>query len=201
MSDYIEKLTELEWIALGLGTQLLKFNKYKSICQLWDPALTVYMIMDGDIGVLTERRSKYTDDIIAQYKVAEMKPGMGFGEIGVLYGANRTASCVCLTEVYVMAIDHKIFQKILGDHVRELNLMRIQFLSNLKIFQGWDRGSLGGLLNHIYVRSPKHSSYIYKKGQDNKNIYIVVTGELEIVAEYDEKLELEKNKEIAYKNN
>jgi len=68
--------------------------------------------------------------------------------------------------------------------VRDLNLNRIKFLSNLKIFENWDRGGLDGLLKHIYLRSPKHSTYLYKKGEINLNIYIVVTGELEIVAEY-----------------
>lgn len=119
--------------------------------------------------------------------MAVIKPGVSFGEIGVLYNSNRTASCIALNDVYVIAIDQEIFQKILGDYVRDMNDMRINFLSNLKIFQNWDRGSLGGLLTHIYLRSPKHSSYIYQKGDINQNIYIVVTGELEIVAEYDQK--------------
>lgn len=197
----MDKLTDMDWICLGLGAELRKFDPFKPICQIWDLALTVYFNVEGDIGVAIERRGKYTQQFMDEFQVAVIKPGISFGEIGVLYGANRTASCVALNEVFCLAIDNKIFQKILGDYVRDLNNMRIQFLSNLKIFQNWDRGSLGGLLTHIYLRSPKHSTYIYQNGESNKNIYIVVTGELEIVAEYNQKQELEQNKEIAYKNN
>lgn len=42
--------------------------------------------------------------------VGVIKPGISFGELGVLYGSERTASCVSLTDVYCIAIDCVIFQ-------------------------------------------------------------------------------------------
>lgn len=42
---------------------------------------------------------------------------------------------------------------------------------------------------------------MYKKGEINKNIYIVVEGAVEIIMEYDQNAELESNKQIAFKNN
>jgi CRP-like cAMP-binding protein len=194
-------MTDMDWIALGLGARVVKYNPYKPICQIWDKALTVYFNLEGDISVAIERRGKYNQEFLDQYQVAVIKAGISFGEIGVLYGENRTASCIAINDVYVIAIDHEIFQYILGDNVRDMNIFRIQMLMSLKIFQNWDRAALATLLKYIYIRSPKHSEYIYKKGEQNLNIYIVVTGELEIVAEYDQKKELEQNKEIAYKNN
>lgn len=47
--------------------------------------------------------------------VGVIKPGISFGELGVLYGSERTASCVSLTDVYCIAIDATVFQEILGD--------------------------------------------------------------------------------------
>jgi CRP-like cAMP-binding protein len=57
--------------------------------------------------------------------VGVIKPGISFGELGVLYGSERTASCVSLTDVYCIGIDAIIFQHILGDQVRNLNNKRL----------------------------------------------------------------------------
>lgn len=118
--------------------------------------------------------------------MAILKAGISFGELGVLYQTNRTASCIALTKVTVMSIHYKIFQAILGDYIKNLNRKRFEYLSKLRIFNGWDRSKLGGLLNHIYVRQPMHSEYIYKTGGYDQNIYVIITGEVEITIECDE---------------
>lgn len=184
-ADYMTRLTDLDWLALGLGCVVKKYPPFKPICRIWDPSKTVYFNLEGDIGVVLERFGTFTKEIMDEHSVAVLKPGVSIGEIGVLYNSNRTASCIALTDVYVIAIDQGIYQKILGDYVRDMNEMRIRVLSNLKLFQNWDRISLVGLLKHLYLRSPKHSSYIYRAGEVNQNIYIVAEGELEIVADYD----------------
>lgn len=48
-----------------------------------------------------------------------------------------------------------------------------------------------GILPHIFLRNPNHGTFVYKKGEVNKNIYIVVEGAVEIVTDYDQKAELE----------
>jgi len=105
----MEKLSDLDWISLGLGSNMVKFEPMKPICQLWDLALTVYFIAEGNISVVTERRNKYNQEIIDEFQVAVLKPETGFGEPSVLYGETRTASCVALDDVYCISIDHKIF--------------------------------------------------------------------------------------------
>lgn len=92
-------------------------------------------------------------------------------------------------------MDDKIFRSVLGTYIKDLNQGRLKYLQNLKIFDGWDRVSLVGLLTHIYVRSPKRDDYIYKEGEKNNNIYIVVIGELELVKKYDPKKEKKQKKE------
>lgn len=92
-----------------------------------------------------------------------------------------------LTQTILLGIDHIPFRHILADYVKEMNKNRFEILSKLKIFQGWDRAKLGGLLNHIYIRSPLRSSYIYEAGQKDENIYVVVSGECEIMATIKEK--------------
>ena len=50
-SDYMDKLTILDWICLGLGAKIVKFEPLKAICLYWDKALTVYFNLEGEIGV------------------------------------------------------------------------------------------------------------------------------------------------------
>lgn len=79
--------------------------------------------------------------------------------------------------------------------------MRLKYLSALKLFSAWDHASLAGLLNYIYLRTPKHGSYVYRKGEENNNIYIVVSGELEITIDYRLQDVIEEDKGIEFKNN
>jgi CRP-like cAMP-binding protein len=106
--------------------------------------------------------------------------GVSFGELGVLYGTNRTASCVPIQKVILLRLEGEIFKAILGDHLRELNRVKFDILSKLKIFFGWDRSELTGLLSHIYLRSPDHNSYVYRRGDVNTNLYIILEGEVEL---------------------
>ena len=85
------------------------------------------------------------------------------------------------------------FQSTLGEHVLSLNRERFDILTNTKLFYQWDWARLGGILNHIYVRNPDHSSYVYKKGAKDLNIYVIVSGELEITVPY-EYMDEEKTK-------
>lgn len=112
--------------------------------------------------------------------IAKLFRGISFGELGVLYGENRTASCVALNKVTVISLGSEIFKEILGDHIRDLNAHRFDILSKIKIFLGWDRSKLGGLLSHIFVRSPNHLTHVYQRGQVDQNIYIIISGEIEI---------------------
>lgn len=110
----------------------------------------------------------------------------------------RTASCIAETKTSCISLDHEIFKLILANHVRELNKKRLLYLSNIKLFRNWDRPSLAGLLSYLYLRNPKHGTYLYEEGTENNNIYIVVSGELELVANYRLKEAIEKEKHMGF---
>ena len=166
-SDYTDLLTRRDWLALGLSCKVKIYDEYQPICRIFEPAMEVFLILDGKIAVTKERKKVYNAEVLEGKCMAVMKAGISFGELGVLYQTNRTASCIALTKVTVISLDFKIFQAILGDYIKNLNKTRFENLSKLRIFNGWDRAKLGGLLNHIYVRQPMHSEYIYKTGGDD----------------------------------
>ena len=88
-----------------------------------------------------------------------------------------------------------IFNKVLGNHVRKFNKIRIGHLKNLKLFAEWDRPALYSLLTYMYVRNPSINQYVYRKGDTNENIYIVISGELDLVIDFDYEKEREENRD------
>lgn len=103
-----------------------------------------------------------------------------------------------------MGINGETFKEVLGDYIRHLNRTRCDILSKINIFKNLDRNKLYGILNHIYVRSPLHSTYVYKAGQVNKDIYVIVEGEVEITIDYElldeEKTMGKSDKGLGYTN-
>jgi len=87
--EYQDALQPIDWVALAISADIKFFSPYSSICQIWEIAVTVYLNIQGDIGVVTDRRNRYTKDYMKENRVAFIKPGTSFGEIGVLYGSSR----------------------------------------------------------------------------------------------------------------
>lgn len=87
--EYQKSLKPIDWIALALSANIEEFEPYSPICQMYDIAVTVYMNIEGTIGVITDRKNRYTKEFLKDNKTAFIKPGLSFGEIGVLYGASR----------------------------------------------------------------------------------------------------------------
>ena len=61
-----------------------------------------------------------------------------------------------------------------------MNKQRLEILSKTKIFHNWDRARLGAMLSFIYLVTPTKNQYVFKKGELNDSIYIIVSGEVEL---------------------
>lgn len=63
---------------------------------------------------------------------------------------------------------------------------RIKILKNLKIFNFWKKSHLAGLSMNIITRSISKGNYVYKKGTTKSHyIFILVSGEIEVIAHID----------------
>ena len=78
-----------EWMSLGLSAGIRVFEPYETICKMLQPARIVYLILSGHIIVTKERKKKYNQENLEGKVLAYLKPGMSFGEIGVLYNSKR----------------------------------------------------------------------------------------------------------------
>ena len=82
-------MKEEDWINLGLTSQIRVFHPFQAICKINETALTVYLILDGEIAVTKLRKKTYTKNNLTGKVIAVMKPGISFGEIAVLYKIKR----------------------------------------------------------------------------------------------------------------
>ena len=89
-----------------------------------------------------------------------------------------TPRCACLK------IEGTIYKALFGPHLKDLNNLRLEYLSNMPLFGNWDRSNLLALLPHISLVTKSHDEYVYKAGEIDKYIYVVMAGELEIIATY-----------------
>lgn len=88
-SRYDGLMRDTEWMSLGLSATIKTFGPYETICKRLQPARVVYLILSGDIIVTKERKKKLSKEKLEGKILAFLKPGMSFGEIGVLYNTKR----------------------------------------------------------------------------------------------------------------
>lgn len=78
-----------EWMSLGLSATIKTFGPYETICKMDHSARVVYLILSGDIIVTKKKKNKFKKEELEGKILAFLKPGMSFGEIGVLYNSKR----------------------------------------------------------------------------------------------------------------
>lgn len=92
------------------------------------------------------------EDIESQGQVLNsLKAKQSLGQIGVLYGTNRTANCVALAKVLILSMNGEVFNDILGDKAKMLEGVKVGALNKIRIFQGWERASLSKVITHLDI--------------------------------------------------
>jgi CRP-like cAMP-binding protein/Fe-S-cluster-containing hydrogenase component 2 len=85
---------------------MVDFGPDTFICKEGDPADAFYLVRVGFVKVSQKRAG---GDVVLQY----LGPGQYFGEIGLIEGGKRTASCTALDHVELIKINKKDFDNLL----------------------------------------------------------------------------------------
>ena len=56
---------------------------------MFEASNEVFLILTGEVAVTVEMRKVYTKEILQESTLAVLKPGISFGELGVLYQTPR----------------------------------------------------------------------------------------------------------------
>lgn len=113
-------------------------------------------------------------------KVAKLKAGSSFGEIGLLEQGRRTASIRALTECHFAALDKKEFESILLRHQKKEQTEAIKVLEGISMFQDLEDRTLKGLRYLLKKRIKPRGSYLFKEGEESRSIFILISGSLRL---------------------
>lgn len=89
-------------------TRVIQIKLYKQgdvVIKEGDPAKAMFFVIKGSIQIVSED---------GEFVVCEMNEGSFFGEIGILFDANRTATVVCKTKCVLAVLKREEFQHTLA---------------------------------------------------------------------------------------
>ncbi|KAM3139518.1 Cyclic nucleotide-binding domain-containing protein 2 [Paramecium bursaria] len=197
INKFKEKLDNTSFLDLVREMNVEHIDKFKTVFRYGDSGKKMYFILQGEIGVFIPK-SKYSEDQIydRQYKtfdeiikhafsdysyVASKKQGEVFGEIAIEQKVTRTATIVTKTDCTFAIITYDLFQRILSAFQYQITTQKLEFLQKIPIFQNWLRQHKLVLLNSLELINYHSGLYVYQRHMIDEHIYLVVTGEIELI--------------------
>jgi len=173
-------LNEADWDSLQEACLLKSYEMFKPVFETNSPSINVYILLKGQISIIKPRHNSYDKQTLDQEGITKLGSGCLIGESGVLYNEKRSAGAVAYTQCICIEIQGQIFQKILGKLVLSQDKKLTSITDKCRILRLMPVTSMRSLLE--YGQFSKHfvHEYIYKGGDKNKFIYIVISGELEV---------------------
>jgi len=107
--DFLQGLKESEISMLAEDLSHHLFGRGEAICKQGEPGSTFYIIKSGLIAVKVKK-----DD--AEVEVARLQPGSYFGEMSLLAGDARSATCVAFEDSELLCLDRETFGVLLQEN-------------------------------------------------------------------------------------
>jgi CRP-like cAMP-binding protein len=107
--DILQPLKEEEQTMLAEDLSHHLFGKGEAVCKQGDPGSTFYIIKSGLIAVKVRK-----DEV--DVEVARLQPGSYFGEMSLLAGDARSATCVALEDSELLCLDRDSFGVLLQEN-------------------------------------------------------------------------------------
>jgi len=95
---------------------------------------------------------------------------------------NRSATCITIKGCLLLEISGSVFREIMGEEIRQLTSLRVLLMSKILLFKPWDWNKVAALRSHTKMKKLYNGEHVYSIGEHDENIYIVVSGELELYA-------------------
>ena len=82
----------------------------------------------------------------------------------------------------MIAVAKEPFLRTMGDVMRQANYSRIELIKKLPLFAEWSMAQIASLFRHCVKKEFGYSRLLYKQGERDENVYIVLKGEVEVVS-------------------
>lgn len=177
-------LPEDAFIALFEKCPLQRFDEGQLVFEQGDKADAFYVICGGAVRV-------FRTDGDARKDLATLEEGSFFGEMALLSEAPRSASVEAAGEdTQVLAISAEILTELSAAHPSVAAALkkfcRQRMLSNLMnhaaLFAPFSRGDRRDLIQKFRARDVKRGDVLVQEGQRSDGLYVVLSGEVEVVA-------------------
>jgi CRP-like cAMP-binding protein len=184
MDKILSRLHFFFKFSLDIRVQIYKIG---SVCHFYSGKIiftegeigkNMYVILKGSVSI-----EKKTEDI-NNYPVIvnSLYDGNHFGDLSFVGGLNsdplneRTVTCICSEDTYLMAIPKKKYQKILLEVQKEQIENKLNFFCGLNIFKGIDSSLLMSLATNIKLETFELDEVIVKQGEIPKGLYVIYSG-------------------------
>jgi len=156
------------------------FKKDDTIIRYGDQGKEYYILARGCVKVILYNNGTDPKDPELEQKIMltkEMKPGVGFGELALLYNDKRSASIVAQEDCQTYTLDGAIFKAMMVKASIQQRTMKAGFLDQMKIFTNLDRFQKLKLIDALTTKSYKDGEIIFNEGDEGKEFYIIEKGE------------------------
>ncbi len=104
--DLFAKLADEDLDVIARGMRRRLFAKGEVIVRQGAPGDSLFLIADGEVGVVLSVDG-------AERQVATLNAGDLFGELSLMTGEARTATCIAVKDAHVHEVDHTLFRTLL----------------------------------------------------------------------------------------
>jgi small-conductance mechanosensitive channel/CRP-like cAMP-binding protein len=145
--DLFSPLGQPDRELLARTMKQVRFANGEQIIRQGEPGDSLYLIQDGNVVVRLAVEG-------AEREVASLKAGDFFGEMSLMTGEKRTATCAATSDVECYVIDHEAFQRVLAAKPE----VAVQISSILGTRQGMLEGERENLSAEARVRRAAENS-------------------------------------------
>lgn len=129
-----------------------------------------YIVQEGNLDALIQRRD-------SQRKVLEYGPGDMFGELALMYNAQRAATVTATTDVKLWALERDSFKMMITTAENTQKKLYESFLESVDVLRDLTRYELATLSDMLESDVFDDGEAIINQGEDGKYFYIVEDGE------------------------
>ena len=168
----MEVLDAMREVTFEDGDLIVKQGDYSS---------TFFVIEEGLVDIT--RRFVAENEMEKPHRVAQRGPLEYFGEFGLLFAKRRSANCIARGKVKCLALERKDFDKLLLSvqqlmHARAV-VKQSGYFDVSPIFSHLSKLQQQHTIEMLKPVVFKRGQTIYKKGDDGKIFYFIVTGRVE----------------------
>lgn len=178
-----DMLADEQLLTLSNYCKLEVFDEMQTLCRHGEFSNSVYFLLEGSVAITSTNEEVFTRDNIKDTIMMVVRPGMVFGEIGVISRITRTASCVAiLPKTTVMTIRGRTYNDMLSKLIAVNRQKKVNFLASIPLFDLWEYPKLSALFESMSACKVnlKYGTKIYNPGEYTGFIYMVASGQIEI---------------------